>query len=309
MKSLLLAVAVIVSPVAAHAQAWVDLRGDLTLTLRSDYQTSQGVWHGSTLVTGVPAQVLASSVAVQYVPLEKLGLGLTLNGNGTRYSGPQSIPGNSSIILAHGSQDDGNFHWNATDLDFDAHYQAYDGVVAIAPAIRLHTPMTDYENKGYAMSGTQLKEASLGVSLGRIGLGLDELVLQAGYAFTFVEKESGGGMATEKYRTNRSDADLTLAYLITDSFTVSAGAAFRYTHDGFNLQDYPSLPAGDPLIKWHDPVLKVTYVAPIAGATYRLTDAWLLAGRFGAVVWGQNASNPILFGLDIIWSGNLVAPD
>src|SRR5690606_12832624 len=117
--------------------------------------------------------------------------------------------------------------------------------------------------------------------------------------------EDGGGMATEQYRVNRSDADLSLAYLITDKLTAGAGAAFRFTHDGFDLEDYPSLPAGDPLIEWHDPVLRARYLAPTVVANYQLTDSWSLAARFAAIVWGQNVSNAMIFGLSVGWTSNL----
>jgi hypothetical protein len=289
----------------AAAQAWVNAKGELSLSLRSDYQTSQGVWHGSTLVTGLPVQALNNALSAEYVPLDKLSLGLTLNGNGVRYTGPAAIPG-SGAILAHGTQDDGSFHWNVTDLDFDARYQAYEGAVTLTPVLHLRTPVTDYEQKGYGAAGSHLREASLGLYLGRYGLGLEDLVLQLGYTFTYVQKESGGGAATEKYRVNRSDADLSLSYVITQKLIVGAGAAFRYTHDGFDLVDYPNLPMGDPLIVWHDPVLRARYFAPVAVASYQISPAWSVAGRFAAIVWGENVSNPISFGLTLGWANNLV---
>ena len=217
-------------PSVAAAQAWVNAKGELALTLRSDYQMANGVWHGSTLVTGLPADSLNNAFSVEYVLIEKLSLGLTLNGNGVRYTGPQAIPGQSDIILAHGTQDDGAFHWNVTDLDVDAHYQLYDGAVTLTPLLHFRTPVASYEQKGYAASGTHLREGSAGLYLGKYGLGLDDLVLQLGYTFTYVQKETGGGAATEQYRTNRSDADLSFSYVITEKFIAGIGAAFRYTH-------------------------------------------------------------------------------
>jgi hypothetical protein len=301
------ALAVLPSSLAA-AQAWVNTKGELSLNLRSDYQTSQGVWHGPTLVTGLPAQAVNEAFSVEYVPLERLALGVTLNGNGVRYTGPQMLPG-SNFPLNHGSQDDGSYHWNVTDLDLDARYQAYDGAVTLTPILHFRTPVTGYEQKGYAAAGSHLMEGSAGLYLGRYGLGLDDLVLQASYAFTFVQKESGGGAATEQYRVNRSDADLSLSYVVTSKFIVGAGAAFRYTHDGFDLEQYPTLLRSDPtnpLIQWHDPVLKAEYLAPAAVASYQITPSWSLAGRFAAVVWGQNVSNAISFGLTLGWENKLV---
>lgn len=304
-RASLVAVALALLPSSlAAAQAWVNAKGELSLSVRSDYQTARGVWHGSTLVTGLPVQALNNAIAAEYVPIEKLSLGLTLNGNGVRYSGPSMI-GTGGAILAHGSQDDGSYHWNLTDLDFEAHYQAYDGAVALTPVLRVRVPVTDYEQKGYAAAGTGLKEAGIGLSLGRYGLGVEDLVLQLGYSFTFVEKESGGGARTEQYRTNRSDIDFSLSYIITDKLIAGVGAAFRYTHDGFDLLEYPMLGPTDPLIMWHDPVLRVRYFSPAVVASYQITRDWSVAGRFAAVVWGENASNPISFGLTLGWANNL----
>lgn len=289
----------------AVAQVWVNPKGELSLALRSDYQTSSGVWHGSVLVTDLPVQALNSAISAEYVPLDHLALGLTLNGNGVRYTGAQAIPGQSSVILAHGSQDDGGFHWNVTDLEFDTRYQAYDGAVTLTPVLHVRVPVASYEQKGYAAAGSHLAEGSLGFALGRYGLGLEDLVLQLGYTFTYVEKESGGGAATEQYRVNRSDADLSLSYVINKKLIFGAGVVFRYTHDGFDLEQYPNLDPMSTLIQWHDPVLRARYVAPTAIASYELSDAWSLQGRFSAVVWGENVSNPISFGLTVGWANNL----
>jgi len=304
--SVLVTLALLAPSSPAFAQAWVNAKGELSLTLRSDYQTSQGVWHGSILYTGLPVQAFNESFAMEYVPLDRLALGLSLYGNGVRYSGLQTIP-SSGFPLAHGPQDtDGRFHWNVTDLEIDARYQAYDGAVTLTPVAHFRTPVTSYEEKGYAASGSHLMEGGAGLYLGRYGLGLEDLVLQMSYAFTFVQKYSGGGAATEKYRVNRSDADLVLSYVITDKLIVGAGAAFRYTHDGFDLANYATLAADDPLIMFHDPVLAVRYLAPTAYMSYQITPAWSLAGRFADVVWGESTSNPLLFGVTLGWANNLI---
>jgi hypothetical protein len=289
----------------AFAQAWVNAKGELSLTLRSDYQTSSGVWHGSTFIGGLPVQAFNEALSTEYVPLDNFALGATLDGNGVRYSGLQSIPG-SGFALAHGSQDDGSFHWNMTDLELDARYQVYDGAVTLTPVAHFRTPVTSYEEKGYAAAGSHLMEGGAGFHLGRYGLGLEDLVLQASYTFTYVAKYSGGGAATEKYRVNRSDADLSLSYVITNKLIAAAGAAFRYTHDGFDLADYATLPAGDPLFMFHDPVLKVVYLAPTAVVSYQIAPAWSLAGRFAAVVWGESTTNPLSFGVTLGWANNVI---
>lgn len=302
-------VVVLAASSSAQAQAWVNEKGQLSLALRADYQTATGVWHGSTLVTGLNTQAVNSGLSVEYVPIDKLALMLTQNFNGARYTGPQTLPGNPGFALAHGSQDDGTFHYNPTDLDLDVRYQAYDAAITLTPALRARIPVTDYEQNGYAAAGIGLKEVGAGLQLGRYGLGTDKLVLQAGYMFTFVEKESGGGPSTEQYRVNRSDADVSLAYIFNEKFIAAVGAVFRYTHDGFDLEEYPMLASGDPLIDWHDPVMQVKYLAPTAVAAYNVTDELTVSARFAAIVWGRSASNAMTFGLNVGWSHGIASAD
>lgn len=290
----------------AEAQAWVSEKGQLSLTLRADYQTSRGVYHGPDLVTGTPAQAINNAFSVEYVPVDKLSAALTLNSNAGRYTGPQTLPG-FPFALAHGSRDDGSYHFDVTDLDIEARYMAYDGAVTLTPNLRVRIPVTDYENKGYAAAGMGLREGTLGFTLGKYGLGVEDLVLQLGYTFTYVQKYDGGGMATEQYRVNRSDADVSLAYIINEKFVVAAGLAYRLTHDGFELVEYPDLAPTDPLIVHHDPVLAATYVAPTAVANYQVTPELSLSGRFAMIVWGDNVSNAMTFGLSAGYSLNLAS--
>ena len=301
----------------AAAQAWVNAKGELSLGLRSDYQYAAGVWHGPVLVTGIPTQSINTALGAEYVPFENLAIGLGINTNGSSYGGPcDSLgtpkpcpppnPNGGGIIYAHGSQDDGSFHFNVTDLEGDVHYQVLDKAIALTPLFRFKVPVTNYENNGYAAAGSHLKEAGLGFYLGRYGLGLEDLVLQFGYTFTYVSKYSGGGAATEKYRVNRSDADLSLSYVFGPKLIAGVAFIFRYTHDGFDLEQYPMLPAGDPLILHHDPVLKAEYFAPAALLSYQLSPSLAINGRLAYVVWGNNASNPFSVGFTLTYQTNLV---
>jgi hypothetical protein len=288
------------------AQAWVNPKGELSLALRSDYQTSSGVWHGSSLITGLPVTALNDSLEAEYIPVDHLGIGLTLAGDGVRYTGPQANPNNPNVVYAHGPSDDGSFHWNITDLELNARYQVYDGAVTLTPILRTRFPLTHYPTQGYAAAGSHLAEAGAGFYLGKYGLGLEDLVLQASYVFTYVDKESEGGAATEQFRVNRSDADLSLSYVINEKFIAGLGAALRITHDGYDLSNLDKQPL-DPMLKlWHDPVALARYLAPTAVASYQFTPAWSLAARFAIVAWGENVSNAISFGLTLGWQSNLV---
>ncbi len=296
---------ILASASTAAAQAWVNEKGELSLSLRNDYQFANGVFHGEDgLVTGLNTSAINSSFSVEYVPIPKLAAGLALNANAAAYTGPQMVPG-ANFALAHGANDDGSMHWTPTDLDVVARYQAYDGAIAITPNARFRTPVKDYENLGYAANGTGLREGSIGVSFGKYGLGSEDLVLQFGYMFSYVAKERDAPAAVQKYRTNRSDIDLSFAYIFSDKFIAAAGVAFRITHDGFNLEDYPELSPTDPLIMWHDPVLKQMYIAPTVLASYQVTPEFSLAGNFAMIPYGNNVSNAITFGITLGYATNV----
>lgn len=293
----------------ANAQAWVSDKGELSLSLRSDYQYASGIFLGKYgLTTGLTTSFVNSALSVEYVPIEKLSTALTINANGASYTGPTSLPTATNFALAHGGQDDGSRHWNVTDLEFNAHYQAYDGPVTVTPGLRLRTPVTDYENQGYAAAGTHLKEAGLGFALGKYGLGVEDLIFQAGYMFTVTSKEDRGGADSLQYRPIRSDVDLSFAYIFSQKFAAAAGASLRITHDGFQIDQYHDLTVNDPmngLIAWHDPVLKQWYLAPSALASYQVSDAVSLTGNFAIIVVGNNVSNAMTFGLTASFSTNL----
>jgi hypothetical protein len=300
----------------ASAQPWVAPEGELTLALHSDYQTSSGVWHGTTLVTGLPVEAINDSFTAEYVPVKHLAVTATLYGNTVAYTGPQMIAG-ANFALAHGPDDDGSYHSNLTDLELEARYQLYDGAITVTPVVGTRFPVTNYPVAGYAAAGVHLAEGTAGLNLGRYGFIWDDLVLQGSWTFTYVETETGGGAATEQYRTNRTDASFVATYAITDKFIVGVGFAFRYTLNGFNLTEYPELLQNDPtstlvnyqpamgLYPWHDPVLRVVYAEPVALASYQVSDSWSLLARFGDIVWGDNVSNAIAFGLTATYSKNL----
>jgi hypothetical protein len=312
---LLLAVAFLaLSSSLAAAQAWVNPKGELYLTLRSDFQTSTGVWHGSTLISSIngspnlAVDAFNDAISAEYVPIEHLAIGLTLNGNDVAYKGPQAIPG-VDIAFNHGRDDDGSFHANITDLDFEARYQLYDQAFTFTPVFRTRVPVTDYENRGYAAAGSHLAEASLGFYIGKYGLGLEDLVLQASYVFTYVQKDNDDP-TVQQYRVNRSDADLAISYIFSSKWIAGIGAAFRYTHDGFDLVNYvnldPTVAADANLIKDHDAVLKAEYFAPAAFATYQFTPKWGLNLHIADIVWGRSVSNALSTGLTLAYTNNLL---
>jgi hypothetical protein len=133
--------------------------------------------------------------------------------------------------------------------------------------------------------------------------------VQASYVFTYVQKDNDDP-TVEQYRVNRSDADLAISYIFSSKIIAGIGAAFRYTHDGFDLVNYitldPAVPMDADLIKDHDAVLKAEYFAPAAFATYQFTPAWGLNLHVADIVWGRSVSNAFSGGLTLAYTHNLL---
>jgi hypothetical protein len=165
--------------------------------------------------------------------------------------------------------------------------------------LRVKVPVTDYEVKGYAASGSGLVEVGGGLFVGKAGLGTENLFAEAGYTFTWVQKEDGGGAATEAYGVHHSDASIQLGYLFTSRLNAGLGSEFRWTHGGVEAVDIDNV---DPLVReWHDPILKRKYVAIAAAAGYALTDTVSVSALFSAVVWGDSVSDAKTIGVDVSW--------
>lgn len=282
----------------AEAQ-WVGEPNEVSVSLASSYQFASRTFEGSIIVTGVPAQSWQNTVTLGYVPLEKLKLEASLVSQMDRYTGPQTTS-NPAVVVAHGSQDDGDWHGNLTDATLIARYQLVDGGVTVTPFVVTKLPVTDYESLGYAASGTGLKEVGAGAQVGRIGLGSERVFLVGGYQFRFVEKESGGGEDTEQFRTNYSLLNLLGGYFLGDKLTLALGGELRWTHDGFELKDYAA--ASPELRMWHDPVLMRKYVAVSAVASYALSEALAASLLFSIVPWGDNVSDTKVLGLELSWT-------
>jgi hypothetical protein len=287
----------------AFGQAWSGERGELSLSSTTAYQTSSGVYFGdSGLISGLGADSMRETLGVEYTPIEHLTFGVRLTGQSDRYSGKQS--GGGGFVLAHGSQDDGDWHGNITDLDLDARYQLYDGAIAVSPVVRGKIPVTDYEVQGYAGAGTGLWEIGVGAYVGKMGLGLEHLFVQAGYTYNVVEKYKGGGPLAEDFNTNYSDASLAVGYAISERFSVFAGPELRWAHGGFETSDYNDLDdTGDEgeLKHHHDPVLKRQFVALDAGVDFQISDAFSVGLVGGMILWGDSVSDAKLVGLELGW--------
>jgi hypothetical protein len=284
----------------AVAQPWTGSEHELSLQATSEFQFSSRTFEGDLTLSGIPAQSWRQRLGATYVPIENLEIRADLTWQLDRYTGPQTgVPG---VILAHGPYDDGDWHGNLTDLTAAAMYTAYDGAITIAPAINTRIPVGDYDPAGYASPGTGLNEVGAGLKLGKSGLLEGKLLFWGGYNFTFVQKYKEGGSETSQFRTNYSTVDFNGGYFLSEALVLSAGAEYRLTHDGFKLEDYPSLPADSELRALHDPVLKRDYLALNVRGAYWINETLTAALAFSIIPIGDNVSDAKVIALQLGWT-------
>jgi len=286
---------------SAMAQGWSDDRGTLSLTSANAYEWSDATFHTTSfLVSGVPSDSLQFNLEAEYVPIDRLTIKALMMTTATRYSGPQT-GATPDIIVAHGSNDDGSFHYTPTDLELEARYSVLDSErFGLSPALRGQIPVHDYEVRGYAASGSGLKELGAGLYFNVAQAGFERSFLAASYFFTLVEKESLGGADTEMYSVHRSDASIRWGYGITDAFTVAAGVSGRITHGGVDLENIRMVPMGAQM--YHDPILRKDYLTVNALASYQLLDSLSVTASFAFIPIGLNVSNAKIVNLMLTWT-------
>lgn len=280
------------------AQSWVGERGEASLGLETAYQWADKTFEGDLRLTGVPAQSMTNSLRVEWVPLSRLAVdGSLVLLQFDRYTGPQM--GAPGVLLAHGDNDDGDWHATVSDATLGVRYQLLEESVALSPALRVKIPATDYEERGYAATGTGLIEVAGGAHIGVTGLIHEKTFLQATYLFTWVQKQDKGGEATEAYSPHYSTGQLDAGMFLGESWTAALGAHLVWAHGGFNLVDIQEAP--DEVFEWHDSILQKKAVSINASVGYKLTESLGLDLAGGLILWGDNVSNAKTVSLALDW--------
>lgn len=282
----------------AHAQAWVEDKGSLDLSL--DYNLGLS----SKVVADVSAADFPDagttthqiSLGADYVPVEHLAIGVSLPFVALKYTGNTTAyphPGG-------GSYDDGKMHTTLTDLRVGARYQVLDDSIALAPHLAVSIPVADYETVGNTVAGRHLKALHLGLGIGKIFAGTAYAHLL--YEFSLVEKYDRTAV-TKQYGQNHSDAVFTLGYkLLQQRLDIHIDANARIAHGGVNFSELDFLSTTDEAALYHDAILKEDIVLAGAGAAYQLTNSLgvSLSGR--AFVYGKNTQNASVLALGLVFS-------
>jgi hypothetical protein len=239
---------------------------------------------------GEPIVSHAFTLSVEYVPIARLALAVSLPFMGTEYQGT------GTLFPRHGSYDDGKMHYTLQDFAFQARYQVLVEPVTLTPLVSVSIPVANYESLGYANAGRHLKQLHAGLAFAKF---FGDLYVHAQYEFTLSEKYDKTP-DTKAVGQDRSDMSLNLGYeLLDNKLDINVGANFRLPHGGINFSDYQTLPADIQM--YHDPLLKEEFLLLGPGITYAITDVLHVGAFVRFWVYGKNTRDANNFALDLSW--------
>lgn len=281
---------------AAHAQAWVDDKGRLELSLGYNLGISDKVVADKSKFDGPDdgATTHEFTLGVEYVPVEHLAVDVALPFALLKFTGNKTLyphPGG-------GSYDDGSIHSTLTDLRLGARYQVLEDPVALSPMVAVSIPVADYETVGNVVAGRHLKALHLGLAVGRVFW--ESTYVQATYQFSIVEKYDRTA-ETKKLGQNRSDYTAVIGHKFFDQrFDVHVDLNGRITHGGVDFSQANQLPADD--ILYHDAILKESMVLLGGGLGYQITDDLGINAGAHLFVAGANTQNANVYDFGITWT-------
>lgn len=301
---------------AIAQQAWVGERNSLSASLDYVYSRSDNIRGSEEGPYLDPIFSHTAALAVEYTPIERLGLIATIPVVASRYD----FQNERDNLPPHGRYDDGDYHAAVQDFRLDVRYMVVDDVVTFSPHVSVSIPMSNYETVGYAAAGRGLKMLIFGGAIGKFFTsGVPNLYLHGRYEFRWTEGYETSFPETAEVPQNKSFMDALVGYYILDTLEVNLAGSLQLAHGGFTFdewlnEDPPNNLMGDardeyirraqlqkPLQYFHDALLAEQFLHVGAGVSYQVMEQVRLSAFARFFVWGENTRNADLYGLGLSW--------
>jgi hypothetical protein len=213
----------------AAAQAWVPSarEGSISATFQTIDNTGHLLTDGSHLDDGKSIDA-SMYLEGEYAFTDRLSLSAGIPLVFAKYIGPGPTPFNFLPV-------DSCYCWHSgwQDVEVTARFNVFNGVFALTPSVSVGVPSHDYDFRGEAVIGRDLKELRVGVDAGRrLDAISPRLSVQGRYAYAFVER-------VLDIPNNRSNATATAAFLATRKLSVHTFVSWQHTHGGLRLGSPP----------------------------------------------------------------------
>src|SRR5215831_17754923 len=211
----------------AEAQAWVLPRGEGDISFT--YQRIDNSGHRRTngfLVPRGRSLDMSLYLEAEYAFTNRLSVTAALPYVFAKYTDPNPPP--SPIpFLSEGQCRCWQSGWQ--DVGLTVRYNLVggtSGTFALTPSVSLGVPSHDYNFRGEAALGRNLREERIGIDAGRrLDVISSNLAVEGGCSYAFVEKVMG-------ISSNRSNARVQADYLIKRKLQVRGQAFWQRTHGG-----------------------------------------------------------------------------
>jgi hypothetical protein len=216
-------------PAPAHAQAWPAPAGAGSVTLSTQVidNTGHRLSDGFLLQDG-KSRSAGAGLDVDFALTDRLAVSLGLPYVAAKFIGPGPPP----LVFR---PVDRCRCWNSAWQNVNAavRYTVINGVVALTPSLTVVVPSHNYEWLGEAVVGFGLRELRLAVDAGvRLEQVSPRLAISTRYQYAAVED-------VLDVPNNRSNASLTLSYLLSERLSVRSGASWQRTHGGLRFGSLP----------------------------------------------------------------------
>lgn len=292
-------------PAIGFCQAWVEDKGEGVVSLT--YQTVNFKGHygedGTKYPELFPLRTHSLTWELDYGLTPKLTLNVSLPYVTSKFKGDQqTIDENRALfdqlqqeaggIYQHGFIDDGSYHGFIQDFRINARYNITSRPLMITPFVAFGVPSHDYPYIGESAAGRNLKELTIGYSMGRIlGPFLPRVYLQAQHSYAFVQKADG-------VSTNHTNISLEGGYILTRRLVVSGVGYYQQTNGGLHVPGDFTTPQ---LILTHDRLLKASFWHLGTGALFRVNRRLSITGEFVSFISGSNAHFGSGFSFSMNW--------
>lgn len=262
------------SPAPAYAQAWPAPAGAGSITLSTQVidNTGHRLSDGSLLPDG-KSRSASAGLDIDYAVTDRLALSVGLPYVAAKFIGPNPPP----LVFRPVDQ---CRCWNSDwqNASASVRYTVLSGVVAITPSLTFVVPSHNYEWLGEAVVGFGLRELRLAVDAGvRLEQVSPRLAISTRYQYAAVED-------VLDVPNNRSNASLTVSYLLSERLSIRSGASWQRTHGGLRFGSLPGAALVVPgeantaeRFFQHDRLLRDNHWHVGGGVTYSLPRVDLFA--------------------------------
>jgi hypothetical protein len=252
----------------AGAQAWVSPKGAGTISLMNQrlYNTGHRRIGGYLQEVGQSTN-MALYIEGEYALTDRLSVSAGLPYVFAKYTAPKPPPSQIPFFPwdeCHCWQSD----WQ--DFGFTARYNVFNGAFALTPSVSFGVPSHDYQFRGEAVVGRNLKEVQFSVDVGRRLDSISEnLSVQGRYSYAIVERPID-------IANNRSNARWEAAYQLTRRLSTYGFISWQHTHGGLTFGSplpgaalpFPGEVNTDERKFQHDRIMRDNYSHVGGGASY-----------------------------------------